>query len=63
MWVNVIKNIDRISKTGDSIYNLKVYQKYQNGFVIFDAELNFEHIYPLCLLCYHFSVLSKNKQF
>ncbi len=46
----VLKNIDETSKTPDSFNNLKEYQKYQNGFVIFDAESNFEHIYPLFTL-------------
>ncbi len=37
MWGTMMKNIDRISKTRDLINNLKAYQRYQNGFVIFDA--------------------------
>ncbi len=46
----MIKNIDGISKTQDSINNLRAYQKYQNSFVIFDTESNFEHIYPVYLI-------------
>ncbi len=45
----MIKNIDEISKSQDLTDNLKDYRKYQNSFVIFDAESNFEHIYPGCL--------------
>ncbi len=39
------KNIDVISKIRHWINNLTDHQKYQIGFVIFDAESNFEHIY------------------
>ncbi len=47
MQGTLVKNIDGISKTRDSIHNLKEYQKYQNSFVIFDADSNFEHIYQM----------------
>ncbi len=43
----MIKNIDGISKTQHSINNLIEHQKYRTRFVIFDAESNFEHIYPV----------------
>ncbi len=51
--------IDGISKIRDSINNLKAYQKYQNGFVIFDAESNFEHIYPVFTLLSFFNFVKK----
>ncbi len=47
---NCDKNIDEISKTRHSINNLTEYQKYQTGFVLFDAESNFEYIYPVFTL-------------
>ncbi len=43
----MIKNIDEIPKTRNSIDNLEDYQQYQNSFVIFDAESNFQHIYAV----------------
>ncbi len=42
-----MKNIDGISKTPDSIDNLKGYEKYQISFVSFDKESHFEHIYQV----------------
>ncbi len=50
MWGTAIENMDGISKTQKSIVNLKEYQKYQNSFVSFDAESNFEQIYNVCLI-------------
>ncbi len=43
--------------------NLKEYQKYQNGFVIFDAELNLEHIYLMCLTDRLDATCADNHQF
>ncbi len=46
MLGTVIKNIDGISETRDSINNFTV-SKELEWFYIFDAESNFEHIYPV----------------
>ncbi len=51
----MIKNINGISKTQHSINNLPEHQKYQIVFVIFNAESNFEYIYPVFTLLPFFS--------
>ncbi len=55
----MIKKIDGISKTLYSNNNLTERQKYQTGFVIFDAESNFEHIHPVFTLLSFFSFVRK----
>ncbi len=59
MLGTAIKNIDWISKTRDSINNLKKYQKYQYSFVIFDAESNIEHICLVFTLLSFFNFVKK----
>ncbi len=59
MQETVMKNIDGVSKTQDSINNLKEHRKYQNGFVIFDVESNFEYIYPVFTLLSFFNFFKK----
>ncbi len=59
MLGTMIENINEISKIQGSINNLKVYQKYQNSFVIFDAESNFDHIYSVVTLLSFFSFVKK----
>ncbi len=58
----VIKNIDWISKTRHSINNLTDIKDI--GTILLFLMLNqILSTFTLCLLCYHFSVLSENKQF
>ncbi len=58
-WCSAIKNIDEILKIRDLINNLKAYQKYQNAFVIFDAESKFEYMCPVLTLLSFFSFVKK----